>query len=60
VVGLAVVESRPSTLFRQEVIVVTEERFVPRGRPRIPNVCAFYDLRYLTIHQMMFDEGYKL
>lgn len=61
VVALAVHESH--SLLAQTgpgVIVVTEEKFTPTGRPRIPHVCAARGLRYLSIHQMYVNEGWTM
>lgn len=59
VVALARHESESQLGFQQNV-VVTEEKFTPTGRPRIPHVCAAYGLRYLSIHQMYVSEGWAL
>lgn len=56
VVALAIQESR--TVYRQNVYVVTEEKYAP-GRPRIPHVCDAYGLKYLTIHQLFLFEGWN-
>lgn len=56
VIALAVLEAR--SLYRPEIVVVTEEKFAP-GRPRIPHVCEAYQLKYLTIHQMFLFEKWS-
>jgi hypothetical protein len=44
----------------QRCVVVTNEKFTPSGRPRIPHVCAApkYLLPYLSIHQVYVSEGW--
>ncbi len=56
VVALAVQES--SGLYPPEVVVVTEEKYAP-GKTRIPHVCEWKNIRYLTIHQMFVFEGWQ-
>ena len=43
---------------KEEVIVITEERY-GQERPRIPNVCEAYHLKYLTIHQLFLFERWS-
>jgi hypothetical protein len=57
VIALAVDESKHKTL-AQKCIVVTEEKFSPTGRPRIPHVCAAYQLPYMSIHQVYVSENW--
>jgi hypothetical protein len=57
VVALAVVESKKT--LGQRCIVVTEEKFSPSGRPRIPHVCESYHLPYMSIHQVYVAEGWS-
>jgi hypothetical protein len=56
VVALAVLESRK--MYAPKCVVVTEEKFTPAGRPRIPHVCAGFHLQYMSIHQMYVAEGW--
>jgi hypothetical protein len=42
----------------QHCVVVTDEKYTPFGRKRIPHVCASYKLPYLSIHQMYVAEGW--
>lgn len=57
VIALAVHESKYTTL-TQARAVVTQEKYTPHGRPRIPHVCAEYKLPYLTIHQLYVIQGW--
>jgi hypothetical protein len=57
VIALAHYEANSTTL-AQQCIVVTNEKFTPTGRPRIPHICASYKLPYLTIHQLYVTEGW--
>ncbi len=60
VVALAVHEGRSVVAAAEERIVVTDEKFTPTGRPRIPHVCAAHGVRYLSIHQMYVNEGWTI
>jgi hypothetical protein len=57
VVALAVFESKHTT-FSQKCVLLTEEKFSPSGRPRIPHLCEEYKLLYMSIHQMFISEGW--
>jgi hypothetical protein len=57
VIALAVFESKHTTL-AQKCVVLTEEKYTPTGRPRIPHVCEAYKLPYMSIHQMYVSEGW--
>ncbi|HUG92283.1 MAG TPA: DUF4411 family protein [Planctomycetaceae bacterium] len=50
VVALALSEGKGQLKY-DKCIVVTEEKFTPSGRPRIPHACEARGLQYLTIHQ---------
>jgi len=56
VVALAKHESYQ--MFSPKRVVVTEEKYVGTGRPRIPHVCASYQILYLSIHQVYVAEGW--
>ena len=55
IVALATLEAKSRALFSKEVVVITEEKYAP-GSHRIPEVCASYGLKYLTVHQMFLFE----
>jgi hypothetical protein len=55
VVALALHER--SHLFSRSV-VITDEKYAPTGRPRIPRVCEEYKLPYMSIHQLFVSEGW--
>jgi hypothetical protein len=57
VIALAHYEAHNTTL-AQRCIVVTNEKYSPTGRPRIPHVCASYQLPYMSIHQVYVAEGW--
>lgn len=64
VVALAVENTRKrsgETLFeRHEYVVVTQERLSrPGERPRIPNVCQHYGLRWVNLFDMFRREGWR-
>jgi Domain of unknown function (DUF4411) len=57
VIALAEFEAKKTTL-GQKCVVITEEKYTPTGRPRIPHVCEKYKLPYMTIHRMYVSEGW--
>jgi hypothetical protein len=56
VIALALFELRQT--LGQRCVVVTEEKYTPTGRPRIPHVCEAHKLPYMSIHQMYVSEGW--
>jgi hypothetical protein len=56
VIALAIFEAKKT--LAQKCVVVTEEKYTPTGRPRIPHVCEKYRLPYMTIHQVYVSEGW--
>ena len=61
VVALAIHESRSLVSpAEQQIVVVTEEKFTPTGRPRMPHICAARGVRYMSIHQMYVNEGWTI
>jgi hypothetical protein len=62
VVALAIVRKRQeqqSLLPPREWIVVTQEKSTTSGRPKIPNVCAAYNVLYIDILEMFRQEKWK-
>ena len=58
VVALAEYRSHRTT-YAERCVVVTNEKFTPLGRPRIPHVCASFLIPYMTIHQLFVTEGWE-
>ncbi len=56
VMALAIFESRQT--LGQRCVVVSEEKYTPTGRPRIPHICEAYKLQYMSIHQAYVTEGW--
>jgi hypothetical protein len=57
VMALAIFEGRKA--LGQRCVVVTEEKYTPTGRPRIPHVCEVFQISYMTIHQMYVSHGWS-
>jgi hypothetical protein len=58
VIALALARNRQVGLLPAEWVVVTQEKLRPSGRPRIPNVCAAFDLRCIDILELFRQENW--
>lgn len=59
VIALAIIERRNLTMLGDDCSVVSEEKPSRGNRPKIPDVCNYYDLGHFLSLEFFSNEGWK-
>jgi hypothetical protein len=62
VIALSILDTKNHRMFGEECIVVSQEKLKSKGstKPKIPDVCKYYNVKHFSILDLIENEGWQI